>query len=293
MEANRLLRDAAGRLAAALGESHRAAQDAQARLALFHTGDSGPVRLYVREPGEVPRQNFFAALEIWERIMAAPPKGPDGELRRMDAALRAVECLAGLGLLDRARRLREDFFGKRPRQLEYPYSPQPPETVAVRSREALAVYAEGQLCELGGDLVSSEDAYRDAVVWFRMSLGNSHRLAVRSALRLAAVLAKQGYRKMSSGIRTLAAEAMEDLFGMPVKDGALADGGSMLPPPPELPGLFLTRSLASTVFTYVGDRAEAVAAIAPQVEALARLLGRRDPRTVWAAKFLQKARRLP
>jgi hypothetical protein len=300
LEAEKLLGHAAGRLASVPGGSRLAAQDAQARLALFLTRDSGPVRLFCLPPGEVPRANLFAALEIWERLMEASPEGPDGALRRKDASLRAVDCLARLGFLDRARRLgfldrarrlRDEVFGKRPRPFDFPDSPEPPGTVAAGSRDALAVYAAGELDMLAGNLESSDDAHEDAESWFQVSLGNSHRLSLRSTFRRAEVNEMRGRRVMASFERARAAEALEDLCRMPVTEGAGA-GGREFPVSPELPALHVVRAFAAAIFTKAGNRAEAVAALSSQAEALTRLLGRRDPRTVCAEKFLAKARRL-
>ncbi|MDR1036789.1 MAG: hypothetical protein LBT40_09500 [Deltaproteobacteria bacterium] len=292
-EADKLLRHAARRLASVLGESHRAAQDARARLALFLTRDSGPVRLFALSPGTVPKADFSEALKIWERIMADPPQGPDGALRRKDAALRAAECLAELGLKDRARRLLEDVFGKRPRPFQIPKSPEPPETVVSRSRDALAVFAEGELDMLAGDLASSADAHEDAQMWFRMSLGNSHRLSIRSLHRLADVGELRGHNLLASCMWAMAAEALEELCRKPVTEGAGDGGDGEFAASPEKAAVHVVRSLAAEIFTVAGNRAEAVAALSRQVEALSGLMGRRDARTVWAESLLAEARRLP
>jgi hypothetical protein len=288
-EAETLLRAAADGLAASRGESNKGAQDARARLALFLMRDSGPLRVLARPDGDAPPPEALEeALGIWTGIAGSAPPAPEGENRRTDSELRAAECCVMLGREDEARRLVRAVVARR---RDVPKSSLDSRRPSVR--DSLALYAMAEEKARGGDIEDAACRHAEVLNRFRETLGNEHRLAVRSLCRLAELdeLDELDVQPgLAAALRAQAAEALEDM-AQPRK--RKDRGPSEVLKIPEDPDCHFLRCLAARAFLEVGDREEALAVLGPAAEALERFAGVGDPRTERARELLAEARRLP
>jgi hypothetical protein len=283
-EAEGLLREAVRGLETPFSTSPEA-QDAAARLALFLTRDSGPLRILAREPREVPpKKAVREALELWHSILARRGGGREGKARRVDANLRVAECLSLLGDEDVALEIRSTVL------MELQAKHLSKGKISARGVRALAGGAESAAAE--GAFEKASEFFNTVTETQRMCRGQACRETVHSMCRLADMLDASGKKAMAATIRLQAAEALETPAHRAA--GARAGGGAgaarKVPEAREETDMHVLRCLAARVFLKAGDLAEAEAVLAPALSALERLLGKGDRRAATAAKLLAKAR---
>jgi hypothetical protein len=288
LEAERLLRQGAEGLERLLGAENLHTQDAMARLALFLSSESGPLPLLAGPNCHRPEPECLdEAEELWQRIGDATGDDSPGRARQILSSLREADCVSMQGFASEAFLLRK--------LAEFTCQVYGDDTGPPKVWDMLLLYGMGESALEEGRLDDAASYLAFAKEGFEELLGSSHRLAVRATCRLADLQEAKGNEPAAASFRALAAE---DLDAPAPLLAPWKSGSGKVPGPrpvqgaenPESPDAHYLRCLAASVFLKHGDLAVAEAVLDPAAEALERLLGGEDPRTLRAKGWLEKAR---